>query len=100
MTTEPYPTSIELTDDQSVLRMVWSDGITQRIPLDLLRSQCPCAACRGHHPSQSLNLKPEQFPGIRIVELTPAGNYAYQIKWSDNHETGIYTLQFLRELGG
>jgi DUF971 family protein len=92
------PTSLELTDDDSVLRVLWDDGHTSRHRLDVLRSLCPCAQCRGHHPSQSLNLKPEQFAGIRIIDLAPVGNYAYHIVWSDSHDTGIYTLEFLREL--
>jgi DUF971 family protein len=92
------PESLALTDLDEVLEIVWDDGRTSRHRLDLLRSLCPCAACQGHHPSQSLNLQPAQFAGIRIVDLAPVGSYAYHIVWSDHHDTGIYTLDFLREL--
>jgi DUF971 family protein len=95
---EAFPQSIELTDDDSVLQIVWEDGQQSRHRLDVLRSVCPCAQCQGHHPSQSLNLQPEQFPGIRILDFAPVGRYAYHIVWSDHHDTGIYTLKFLREL--
>jgi DUF971 family protein len=95
---EVFPESIELTDDDSVLQIIWADGHRSRHRLDLLRSLCPCAQCQGHHPSQSLQLKPEQFPGIRIIDFAPVGRYAYHIVWSDHHDTGIYTLKFLREL--
>jgi len=95
---EAFPESIELTDDDSVLQIVWDDGHTSRHRLDVLRSVCPCAQCQGHHPSQSLKLKPEQFPGVRILDFAPVGRYAYHIVWSDNHDTGIYTLKLLREM--
>ncbi|MGH9837803.1 MAG: DUF971 domain-containing protein, partial [Blastocatellia bacterium] len=74
---EPFPESLELIEDDSVLRIAWDDGQTSRIRLDALRAACACAVCQGHHPSQSLNLMPEQFPGIRITDIAPVGRYAY-----------------------
>jgi DUF971 family protein len=94
-----FPESLELTADDSVLEIAWDDGHTSRHRLDVLRAACPCARCQGHSPEQSLNLKPEQFPGIRLTDLAPVGRYAYNLVFSDGHNTGIYTLQFLRELG-
>jgi DUF971 family protein len=93
-----FPETLELTDDESVLQVVWDDGHTSRHRLDVLRAACPCARCQGHAPEQSLNLKPEQFPGIRLTDLAPVGRYAYNLAFSDGHNTGIYTLRFLREL--
>ncbi len=95
---EAFPESLELTDDDSVLQIVWDDGHTSRHRLDVLRAACACAVCQGHHPSQSKNLKPEQFPGILITDIAPVGRYAYHIVWSDGHDTGIYTLKTLREI--
>ena len=94
---EAFPESVELTDGDSVLQIVWDDGHTSRHRLDALRAACSCAVCQGHQPSQSLHLKAEQFPGIRITDLAPVGRYAYHIVWSDGHDTGIYTLKMLRE---
>lgn len=96
--TEPFPESLELTDDDSVLQIVWDDGVASRHRLSVLRAECPCAQCKGHHPSQSLNLRANQFPDIRIADLAPVGRYAYSISWSDGHNTGLYTLRMLREL--
>ena len=93
-----FPEALDLTDDDSVLQIKWADGHTGRHRLDVLRSLCPCAQCQGHHPSQSLNLTPEQFTNIRITDLAAVGSYAYTIVWSDGHNTGIYTLAFLRDL--
>jgi len=98
MTTDLFPESLELTDGDSVLQIKWEDGHTSRHRLDALRAECPCASCKGHHPSQSLNLKPEQFKDIQITDLAPVGRYAYGIVWSDGHNTGIYTLKSLREM--
>jgi DUF971 family protein len=92
-----FPQSLELTDNDSVLQIIWDDGHISRIRLDALRAACSCAVCQGHHPSQSKNLKPEQFPDIRITDIAPVGRYAYHIVWSDGHDTGIYTLKTLRE---
>ncbi len=96
---DAFPESLELIDDDSVLQIVWDDGQTSRHRLDALRAACSCAVCKGHHPSQSKNLKPEQFQGVRITDIAPVGRYAYHIVWSDGHETGIYTLKMLREMG-
>lgn len=96
--TEAFPESLELTEGDSVLQMVWDDGHISRHKLSNLRAECPCAHCKGHHPSQSLNLTQEQFPDIRINDLATVGRYAYTIVWSDGHNTGIYTLRMLREM--
>ena len=93
---EAFPQSLELTDDDSALQIVWDDGHTSRLRLDALRAACSCAVCQGHHPSQSLNLKPEQFPEIRIVDIAPVGRYAYHIVWSDGHGSGGYRCDRLR----
>lgn len=97
-TTSAVPVSLALTDGDAVLEIVWDDGRTTRCRLDVLRAACACAVCQGHHPSQSLNLQPEQFADIRITDLAPVGRYAYHIVWSDGHNTGIYTLKMLYEM--
>ena len=95
---KPVPESLELTDENQVLEIRWEDEHLSRHRLSVLRSKCPCAGCQGHHPTQSLNLTPEQFPEIRIADMAPVGAYAYNIVWNDGHNTGIYTLEFLRQL--
>ena len=98
MTTDVFPESLALTDEDSVLQITWDDGHVSRLRLDVLRAECPCASCKGHHPSQSLNLPADQFPDIRLTDLAPVGRYAYSISWSDGHNTGLYTLRSLREM--
>ena len=93
-----FPEALELTGDDSVLQITWDDGHVSRHRLDVLRAACPCAHCKGHAPEQSLNLTPEQFAGIKLLDLAPVGRYAYHLVFSDHHNTGIYTLKMLYEI--
>jgi DUF971 family protein len=81
-------------------KIAWSDGHLSEYMLDFLRLNCPCAACQGHG---------EQFyrelPAFRVkepkesmppVEVYPVGSYAIGIKFSDTHDTGIFSFRFLR----
>ncbi len=91
-----------LKGDREALLIHWSDGVTHRIPWKVLRDRCPCATCRQKRaePAPVLNiLKPEEAGPVRATSMTPIGNYAYQIDFSDGHKTGIYSLELLRELG-
>jgi DUF971 family protein len=91
-----------LKGDQTALAIEWSDGRIDRIPWRTLRERCPCATCRNKRaePASPFSiLKPEELAPIRATGMTPVGNYAYQIDFSDGHKTGIYSLEYLRELG-
>lgn len=99
----PHPTQLELRDDK--LRITWSDGVSREYALRELREQCPCATCRERRaqpPASTLELTiltPAEIQPLRLIEMKPVGNYAYHLGFSDGHNTGIYTLEFLRELG-
>jgi DUF971 family protein len=80
------------------------DGVEQRIPWRTLREHCPCATCRQKRsdpaPPPLFNiLKPEEANPVQATAMSPIGNYAYQIDFSDGHKTGIFSLELLRELG-
>jgi DUF971 family protein len=100
----PHPTELRLVD-QSRLRIAWSDGQTREYGVRDLREQCPCATCRERRtgpppPSTELPvLNPAETRPLRITAMHPTGRYAYSIHFSDGHDTGIYTLELLRELG-
>ncbi len=69
-----------------------------------LRDACPCATCRelrmSPRPTNLLTiLKAEEIAPLLIVGMNPVGRYAYSIEFSDGHSSGIYTLDYLRELG-
>lgn len=97
----PQPTKLELTDPAH-LRIAWGDGQIREYAIRELRDQCPCATCREKRkaPSPLLPVISEaETQPLRITGMTPVGNYAYSIDFSDDHNTGIYTLELLRELG-
>ena len=86
------------------LRIGWSDGTTREYPAQELRDRCPCATCREKRanpqpPPLLPVLSPAETQPLTIRGMSPVGNYAYAIAFSDGHDTGIYTIDYLRELG-
>ena len=98
------PTELRLVD-QNRLRIAWSDGQTREYAVRELREQCPCATCRERRtapppPATELPvLSAGEAHPLHITGMHPTGRYAYSIHFSDGHDTGIYTLELLRELG-
>lgn len=79
----------------------WNDGHRSVHSWKYLRDHCPCAGCREERlqpPDPFRILKPEELRPLAPVDMTPVGHYAYKITWSDGHDSGIYTLENLREL--
>lgn len=99
-----YPTGLKLVTPSELL-VTWNDEVEQTFSVRQLRDRCPCATCREKRNAKPATLdllpvlRPEETLPLRIVDMRPVGNYAYAIHFSDGHDTGIYTLQFLRELG-
>jgi DUF971 family protein len=86
------------------LEIDWQDGKRCVYPLSLLRSMCPCAQCRAQRQEQAnqrsrLNVLPGNYSGqIHVLNAELVGNYALRIDWSDNHGSGIYSFQYLRDI--
>ena len=103
--TSPDLTLRSLKGDASSLSLEWSDGVSQHITWRLLRDNCPCAFCRterAEHPKPAnpfTILKPSEAVPLKATSMKPTGNYAYSIDFSDGHNSGIYSLEYLRELG-
>ena len=96
------PTPISLRGDAEALTIQWDDGVSHRLSWRLLRDACPCATCkvkREEPPPLFQVLKPEETLPLRCEKMQALGNYAYHIDFSDGHNTGIYSLEFLRKLG-
>ncbi len=96
------PTSLELEEDRVVI--TWSDGLTTRHRMDLLRKGCPCATCRTERkklerPGPVLRVLTDapSVTEVRILEFSPVGRYALNFLFNDGHNAGIYTYDFLRE---
>jgi DUF971 family protein len=101
---QPYPTKLELpAPDQ--LRITWDDGQVRQYSIRELRDACPCATCREKRDAPPAPkgflpiLSASEVAPLRLLGANPMGNYAYSFQFSDGHDTGIYTIELLRELG-
>ena len=94
---ERVPVEIRLHQKSRVLEMVFSDGRSFRLPYELLRVYSPSAEVRGHGPGQEVLQTGKRNVEIRALE--PVGSYAVQPLFSDGHSTGIYSWEYLYELG-
>lgn len=85
------------------LAVKWGDETEQFIPLKSLRQACPCASCAGEvdvmgnlHKGPDRALGPASF---QIKQIQMVGGYAVQVFWADGHNTGLYSYDFLSQLG-
>jgi DUF971 family protein len=86
-------------DDRFILE--WNDGHRSEYAWTHLRSHCPCAGCKEEHsqpPDPFRILKPSELVPLKPVSISPVGTYAYKIVWSDGHDAGLFTLEYLRSL--
>lgn len=93
----PAPTEIKLHQKSRVLEIAFDDGRSFRLPYEYLRVFSPSAEVRGHGPGQEVLQVGKRDVDIRHVE--PVGSYAIQPTFSDGHDTGIYSWDYLYELG-
>jgi DUF971 family protein len=93
----PSPESITLHGASRVLEVGFSDGKTFRIPFELMRIYSPSAEVQGHGPGQEVLQTGKRE--VEIVALEPVGNYAVQPTFSDGHDSGIFSWDYLYLLG-
>ena len=93
----PLPTEIKLHQQSRRLEIAFSDGARFELPFEFLRVYSPSAEVRGHGPGQETLQVGKREVDIRAIE--PVGNYALQPSFSDGHDTGIYSWDYLYELG-
>jgi len=93
----PSPESITLHGASRVLEVGFSDGSVFRLPFELLRVFSPSAEVQGHGPGQEVLQTGKREVGI--LELEPIGNYAVKPVFSDGHDSGIYSWDYLYYLG-
>ncbi len=93
----PLPTEIKLHQTSRVLELAFDDGRVFRLPYEFLRVHSPSAEVRGHGPGQeTLQIGKKN---VTISEVTPVGHYAIQPTFSDGHSSGIYSWDYLHDLG-
>ena len=100
-TQPPRPLALKKDGDERLI-IDWSDGLRTTYTWQHLRASCPCAGCREENlqpPDPFRILKANELVPLKPVSITPIGHYAYTITWSDGHDTGLFTLEYLRQLG-
>lgn len=93
----PTPQSITVHGQSRVLEVGFSDGKVFRIPFELMRIYSPSAEVQGHGPGQEVLQTGKR--GVGLDALDPVGNYAVQPRFSDGHDTGIFSWDYLYFLG-
>lgn len=93
----PTPTDILLHQQSRRLEVAFSDGARFELSFEFLRVHSPSAEVRGHGPGQEVLQTGKREVDVRALE--PVGNYALQPTFSDGHATGIYSWDYLYELG-
>jgi len=91
------PINITLHQKSRVIEITFDDGKTFRLPYEYLRVYSPSAEVRGHGPGQEVLQTGKQ--AVEISSMEPVGSYAVQPQFSDGHGTGIYSWDYLYELG-
>jgi DUF971 family protein len=94
----PTPISIRLDKPARRLIVNWSDGFQMSYPWELLRANCPSAGERAAREETNPLAVLKAVPSSDIVSAKLVGSYAINFTWSDGHDAGIYTWEYLREL--
>jgi len=93
----PIPTEITLHQKSRVLEIAFADGKHFKLPYEFLRVYSPSAAVRGHGPGQEVLQIGKK--DVEITQLEPVGTYAVQPVFSDGHDTGLYSWDYIYSLG-
>jgi DUF971 family protein len=95
-----YPSPKKISQiNATTLGISWSDGLESSYDVKMLREKCPCANCIDEWTGEK-RIQPGQIKdSIRPVNIKSVGRYAVQFYWNDGHDTGLYTHDYLRELG-
>jgi len=93
----PRPSDITLHQQSNMLDITFDDGTRFSMPVEYLRVYSPSAEVRGHGPGQEVLQVGKRNVGVTAIE--PIGMYAVKLVFSDGHDTGIYSWEYLHELG-
>ena len=93
----PAATEIRLDRATRVLHVSFDDGTQYALPAEYLRVESPSAEVQGHHPGQKQTVAGRRHVGITGIE--PVGHYAVRLVFDDLHDSGIFSWDYLAELG-
>jgi len=91
------PTDIRLHRRSGVLELVYADGTSYELSAEYLRVHSPSAEVRGHGKGQEILQTGKKY--VKIVSIEATGNYAIRLTFDDRHDSGIYSWDYLKELG-
>ena len=91
------PSEITLHQQSKLLEIAFDNGSRYRLPYEFLRVHSPSAAVRGHGPSQAVLQVGKQ--NVNVTDIQPVGSYAIKVTFDDGHNTGLYSWDYLNELG-
>ena len=92
----PVPLEIRIRRASQALEVDFDDGLRAVLPAEYLRVESPSAEVQGHGPGQRVTVAGKQ--GVNVQAVEPIGHYAIRIRFTDGHDTGIYTWAYLHEL--
>ena len=91
----PRPIGIRAPHGSNFFEISWENGRTHKLENEILRGYCPCAGCQGHSGVISF----QEGRNHEIRDIKPVGNYALSLVWGDQHDSGIYSFEYLYRLG-
>jgi len=97
MSTSTTPTDIRLHKKSGILELAYQDGTSCELSAEYLRVYSPSAEVRGHGKGQEILQTGKK--NVKITSIVPTGNYAIRLVFDDRHDSGIYSWDYLKELG-
>jgi DUF971 family protein len=91
------PTELRLSKDKKTLTVTFESGEKFPLSAEYLRVSSPSAEVQGHTPAQRQTVAGKS--NVEIMSVVPVGHYAVRITFTDLHDTGIYSWDYLYELG-
>jgi DUF971 family protein len=95
--TASWPTELRLAKDRRTLTVTFESGEGFALPAEYLRVKSPSAEVQGHSPDERKTVPGKQ--NVMILEVQPVGNYAVRLVFDDLHSTGIFSWDYLLDLG-
>jgi DUF971 family protein len=95
--TENLPIEIRLRTVSRVLSIAFADGSRFELPFEYLRVNSPSAEVQGHGPGQRVTVTGKE--NVQITQVEPVGQYAVRLVFDDGHDSGLFTWQYLHQLG-
>jgi DUF971 family protein len=93
----PWPTELRLAKDRKALSVTFDNGDSFALAAEYLRVHSPSAEVQGHSPDERKTVAGKR--DVAILEVKPVGNYAVRLVFDDLHSTGIFSWDYLSELG-